>query len=234
MLGSNADNFSILEHQVDVKVQMEYFEFSKNHTKEDDSDRLIFNESALYNQETSLEDKKSLLVNLASVDRPEAYRVIERFVSTAPEELREWSLMALQESRMLLETRLLDEQQVYISTGLGGKGGKLRYFVVVFSTSNQEFTSTQKTLINSEFELALRGFHSEVEELNFFKSYASIVALVPLSIHVKQPFQTAIDECNSLGEFIQEGFLITNVKILDQTEIENLIKNPPKEYLDEE
>ena len=234
MLGSSSGNFSILEHQVDVKVQMEYFEFSKSHPKDDDIEKVILSEQTLYAEDVAIEDKKGLLVSLASIDKPEAYRVIERFTPSAPNELKEWSLMALQESRMLLETRLLDEQQVYISTGLGGKAGSLRYFVVFFSTSNQEFTTTQKVLIKSEFELALRRFNSEVEELNFNSNYASMVALVPLSVHVKQPFQTAIDECNSLGEFIQEGFLITNVKVLNEDEIEDLIKNPPKKYLDEE
>lgn len=234
ILGGAASNFSILEHQVDVKVQMEYFEFSKNHPPDIDHEKLLAQESVLYSDDADLNEKKSLLVGLASIEKPEAYRVLERYSIESPAEIKDWAIMAFQESRMLLETRLLDEQQVFISTGLGGKGGKLRYFVVIFSTSNNEFTTTQQRLIKSEFEFNLKRFHSEIEETLFFKHYATIIALVPLSVHVKQPFETAISECNSLGEFLQTGFLITNVKVLDDKEIEDLIKNPPKKYTEEE
>ncbi len=234
ILGGSASNFSILEHQVDVKVQMEYFEFSKNHPPDNDAEKLIAQESMLYSNSTEIEEKKSFLVNLATVEKPEAYRVLERFSTKAPAELKDWAVMAFQESRMLLETRLLDEQQVFISTGLGGKGGKLRYFVVIFSVSNEEFTTTQQRLVKSEFEFNLRRFHSEVEEIKFFGHYATLISLVPLSVHVKQPFETAIMECNSLGEFIQVGFLITNVKVLNDKEIMDLIKNPPQKYQEEE
>lgn len=234
ILGGSASNFSILEHQVDVKVQMEYFEFSKNHPPDTDFDILAEREHSLYSDEIENEDKKALLVSYASIEKPEAYRILERFSSKAPTELKDWALMALQESRMLLETRLLDEQQVFISTGLGGKGGKLRYFVVIFSSNNQEYTPTQQRLIKSEFEFNLKRFHSEIEEIKFFSSYATIISLVPLSVHVKKPFETAIEECNSLGEFIQAGFLITNVKVLDDKEITDLVNKPQEKYPEEE
>lgn len=234
ILGGSAGNFSILEHQVDVKVQMDYFEFSKNHSPEHDFDKIVDKEESLYSNETNIEDKKSLLVSFASIEKPEAYRILERYSSSAPAELKDWALMALQESRMLLETRLLDEQQVFISTGLGGKSGKLRYFVVVFSINNQEFTATQQRLIKSEFEFNLKRYHSDIEELIFFSGYFTIISLVPLSVHVKKPFETAIEECNSLGEFIQKGFLITNVKVLNEKEIMDLVKNPKQKYPEEE
>jgi hypothetical protein len=228
-LGNSAENFSILEHQVDVKVQMDYFEFSRNHPPSDDVSLVLSQEPELYLQEAELDHKKAILVSLASIEKPEAYRVLERFVSNAPAELKDWATMAFQESRMLLETRLLDEQQVFISTGLGGKGSKLRYFVVLFSQSEDEFTQTQMKVMRSEFEFILRRFHSEIEDIRFFSKYATIVALVPLNVPVKQPFQLSIEECNSLGPFIQQGFIITNVKILSESEIEEVLKNPPQE-----
>jgi len=227
VLGNQPSNFNILEHQVDVTIQMEYFEYSRNHKVEMSYEDLIAYEPNLYFPETSYSKIRSSLVGLASIDRPEAYRIIERYYSKAPPELKDWAAMALQESRMLLESRLLDEHQVFISTGLGGKDGKLRYFVVLFSTSEDEFTSTQRNVIKSEFELSLKNCQGKVEKFEFCSSYATMMALVPLNIAVKEPFLMAINECNSLGEFIKSSFLVTNVKPLTREEIDEIIVGRP-------
>ena len=229
LLGNSSASFSIFEHQVDLSVQMEYFEFSKDQQSVDDVEALLGMEPNLYSSDIELSIKKSHLVSLASIDRPEAYRILERFSDKAPDEPKDWAIMALQESRMLLETKLLDEQQVFISTGMGGKTGRLRYFVVVFPISENGFSQTQEKLIESEFTFCLKRFHAEVEEFSFDNKYASMVVLVPLSVQVKKPFQLAIDECNSLGDFIQQGFLITNVKVLSEEEIDEIINRPPDE-----
>lgn len=227
ILGSSSTNFSILEHQVDIKVQMEYFEYSKSKGRADNIEKVLSNEHKLYDDDVSLDEKKALLVNLASIDQPEAYRILERYSAKATSELRDWAIMATQESRMLLETQLLDEQQVFISTGLGGKDGKLRYFIVAFSEDEMPFTPSQRKLIESEFSYSLRLNESEVEKLEFYDTYFTLVALVPLSVKVRLPFQKAIDECNSLGRFIKDAFIITNVKELDEFEIDEIIRNPP-------
>jgi len=227
ILGSSSTNFSILEHQVDIKLQMEYFEYSKSRKDTRAPEHILSDEAKLYDNDISLEDKKTLLVRLASVEKPEAYRILERFMADAPVELRDWAIMATQESRMLLETHLLDEQQVYISTGLGGKDGKLRYFIVAFSEDEMPFTPSQRKLIESEFSYSLRLNESEVEKLEFYDTYFTLVALVPLSVKVRLPFQMAIDECNSLGRFIKDAFIITNVKELDEFEIDEIVRNPP-------
>jgi hypothetical protein len=233
LLGGDTENFSILEHQVDIKVQMEYFEFSKNHPVSDDPEFNLLQEDFLYSADTDIDSIKALLVSLASIDKPEAYRILERYSKLPMPELKDWSLMALQESRMLLESRLLDEQQVFISTGLGGKGGKLRYFVVLFPKDGEQFSDTQMNIIKSEFEFNLRRFFSEIEEIDLSQNYITIIALIPLNVPVKKPITAAIDECNTLGDFLKSGFLITNVKILNNDEIEEIISNPPQE-LDEE
>lgn len=236
ILGSKSVSFSVLEHQVDVKVQMEYFEFTKSHPANNNFDEILDKAPTLYSDDINTHSKKELLVNLASIDRPEAYRIIERFVEDAPGELKEWAQMALQECRMLLESKLLDEQQIFISTGMGGSGSKLRYFVAFIPEKEQPFSSTQKKLIESELKLSLKNHDSEIEELNFNNNYASIVALVPLSVHVRQPFKNAIDECNSLGRFIRDSFLITNVKVMSEQEVYDIVNKPPEDQilLDEE
>ena len=231
ILGNFSGNFSILEHQVDVRVQMDYFDFSRNLKRDFDPELMLKQEENLYNTEISIEPKKELLVSLASIDKPEAYRIIERFIDKAQVELKDWAILALQESRLLLESKLLDENQVYISTGLGGLRGKLRYFIALFSESSSEFSEIQRKLIKSEFDFIFPKFDAEVESVEFFTNYATVVALIPLSVPVQDPIKSTIAECNNLGHFIKQGFLITNVKILSEIEIEHLLNNVPPEEL---
>jgi hypothetical protein len=54
--------------------------------------------------------------------------------------LKDWAALSLQESRMTLESSLLDENQVIISTGLGGKAKKLRYFAVIAAKRRENFS----------------------------------------------------------------------------------------------
>jgi hypothetical protein len=229
ILGSFSGNFSILEHQVDVRVQIDYFDFSRNLRRDFDPDLLLKQEENLYNPEIGIESKKELLVSLASIDKPEAYRIIERFVPKASSNLKDWAILSLQESRLLLESKLLEENQVFISTGLGGLRGKLRYFIALFSESSSEFSEIQRNLIKSEFDFIFPRYEAEVESVEFFTNYATVVALIPLNVPVQDPIKSAIGECNNLGNFIKQGFLITNVKILNELEIESLLNNTPPE-----
>lgn len=231
ILGNFSGNFSILEHQVDVRIQIDYFDFSRNLKRDFDPELVLRQEENLYNPEITVESKKELLVSLASVDKPEAYRIIERFILKAIDELKDWAILSLQESRLLLESKLLEENQVYISTGLGGLRGKLRYFIALFSESSNEFSDIQRNLIKSEFDFIFPKYNAEVEVVEFFTNYATVVALIPLSIPVQDPIKSAIGECNNIGHFIKQGFLITNVKILSELEIENLLNNVPPEDL---
>ena len=130
------DNFSILEEQIDIEVQMKYFEFAKKVRSRNLVSECFENREQLYLPEVSLERKREILLSIATIDDVKAFRAIEKFVGMAEGEIKQWAVLAFQESRMLIQSSLLDEQMVFISTGLGGKGQKLRYYVV-FINKNQ-------------------------------------------------------------------------------------------------
>jgi hypothetical protein len=232
ILGGLSENYSILDQHVDLDTQMAYFEFSRNHEETTDAIEAITNEGLLYDEAVAIEDKKALLVSLASIEKPEAYRIIERFVPLASPDLKDWAVMAQLESRMLLETIFSEESQIFISTGLGGRDGKLRYFVALFSESGIEFTHTQKKLINIDFNLIIGRIKGVVESITFHSHYAAMLVLIPMNVAVKLPISQSIDECNSLGQFIKEGFLITNVKILSTEEIDEVISGNNNEFVE--
>src|SRR5208337_659902 len=128
LLGNLHGNFNILEEQIDIDLQLEYFETSKDIKKSLDKKETLNNMESLFSSSLSIDAKKNLLIRLASVDQVEAYRSIERYMLEPDPLLKDWATLAMQESKMLLESIFLDQNQVFISTGLGGKGKKLRYF----------------------------------------------------------------------------------------------------------
>ena len=224
------DNFSILEEQVDVDVQMKYFEQAKSQNRDFDIEDILARKDELYSEEIDIKTKKELLILLAGIDNPEAFRIIEKYKTDIKQaELYDWACIAYHESKMLLESSLLEQNQVFISTGMGGRGNLLRYFVVIISENEKEFSETQKKLITGEVEYSLKKYNAEIEESNFVDKYATLTCLIPLEAPIKDIFQSAIDECNELGNFIGENFIVTNVKKLTVKEIDEFLEKVEKE-----
>lgn len=225
LFGSTTGSFNVLQEQIDVDLQMKYFDLSRK-VKKGLIPQIVMEDSGkLFLEKTERDNKKELLAQLASIEEVEAFRIIEKFYNVASDDLKEWAALAFQESRMMLESKLLDENQVLISTGLGGKGTSLRYFVVLLGRKDLDFTGTQKRIIKNEFNYILNRHKSEVEDLNFGGSLATITALVPMEEPVKAVFEEALAECNTYGDFLKENFIITNVKELSFEEIRDFLRN---------
>lgn len=224
LFGNFPSNFSVLEEQINIDLQMEYFEFSRNMKGKFDADKLIESQSNLFKKHISVEKKKEMLVQLASVENVEAYRIIEKYCKDPDNSLVEWAILALQESRMLLESKLLDTNQVFISTGLGGKGTKLRYFIVFISNELQDLTEFNHRIIKTELEDYLTKFNSEIEEIDFSGPYASLYVVIPINVSINDVFDRVIQECNQYGNFLSKKFILTNVKHLSYKEIDDFIR----------
>ena len=217
------DNFSILEEQVDLDLQMKYFKFSKKVKEGLDEENILTHINDLFNPDIEKEEKKRLMVSLASIDSIEALRALEKYVKEADESLDKWAILAYQESRMLIETSLLGEQQMFISTGLGGKGNLLRYFAVIIGKNEREFSNTEKKLITDELEFALGHHESILEEIDFHQGYVSTLTMIPIRQPIKEIFDSTIQECNQLGDFLFDEVILTNVKIFNDQEITDMI-----------
>ncbi len=222
LMGKIPDNFSLLEKQIDVDIQMEYFKkASKSRTIK--KTELIEKQKLLFNEEIANDEKKEILTQLAGIDDVEIYRTIEKFYNYEKNTIKDWTYLALTESKLILESSLLDENKVFISTGLGGVGKRLRYFVVFANINKIPFSDYQKKLIKNEVEYSLEKNDSIIEKVKFFNNYCSIKALIPLNSTLPQIFKSAIKECNSIEEFINENFIITNVKELSAKDITDFI-----------
>jgi hypothetical protein len=220
LFGKIPENFSILEEQIDIKTQMNYFELSKKYKQTaKHKQELSEAKEKLFLDDVTVDEKKEYLIQLANSDDVEAFRLLEKFNAATVSELKDWSALALQESRMTLESSLLDENQVIISTGLGGKGKRLRYFAALASKDDKFFTVLQKKLIEKEIDFTLKKHDGEIEKIEFDENYCSFLIIVPLNVYIKDLITAAIDECNQIGDFIDTKFILTNVKIFSKEEI---------------
>jgi hypothetical protein len=229
LIGKDPEGFSIMEDNIDVDLQVEYFESSKRMAQEFDSEWALDQLDLLKDKEYPSESKKQLLARLASIEEVSAYRAIEAYSHDPEEKLKEWSALALQESKMHLESHLLEKNQVIISTGLGGKDKKLRYFVVLIARNRKDFNDFQLKIINEEFPYILQKYDAEIEEHEASTYLAIFVLLLPIQYSVRQVFTEGINECNQYGDFLREECIVTNVKKLSFQEIFDFIEKKNKD-----
>ena len=232
-LSETEGEFQIMEHQVPIETQMEYFKHSnrlrgflfplKSEITVEDADYEQF-ASALENPETSTTDKKSMLSVLAILKQVKAYRILEKFLKSADKELTDWAYMALMESRMALESEFSDGRQIYISTGLGGKGHKFRFYILLLSATGNAFLDYQKQVVEREFAYTLSKEDGEIEQLTVKENYIELLLLVPMQTDIKNILENVITECNQYGNFISDIVTVTNVKKLTDKEIAKIIE----------
>lgn len=223
-ISSLPENFSVLEEQVDVELQLEYFNYSRDLKHKLSVNIIREHQADLFDPTISVEEKKNLLVLLASQDKVESFRTIEKYAQNPDIELRAWSILALQESRMVIQSSLMDEQQVYISTGLGGKGQKLRYFIAFIGNEGVlEYSEMQRKVINTELEMSMKKVDGHLEEIDFHENLAVAILLLPVKSDIQTIFSDIISECNLFGDFIRQDIIITNVKKMNFDEIKKFI-----------
>jgi hypothetical protein len=234
LLGNFKGSYSVLQEQVDIDVQLEYFESSKKYRKSKDKKdhHLLIGE--LNSGESDLELKKNILIQHAAVDQVEAYRAIESYHKNPDPELKDWAILAMQESRVLLESSFLDENQVLISTGLGGKGSKLRYFVVLIAKKGLNFEDLHRKIISDELKFIFQKYNSDVEDVQYSEKFAAVKALIPLNKSLNSIFNEVVDECNQLGDFLHTNVIVTNVKELTFDEIEDYLIREEESYKSDE
>ncbi|WP_080903027.1 hypothetical protein [Parabacteroides sp. Marseille-P3160] len=220
-------HYHILEQRIPVEVQMEYFRVSAQVAKEKwpmDDEAYEHYVATMQNDEAMLSYKKRILAALATSKQVRAYRLLEKFIVVAPEDLRDWTAIALMEGRIQLESELSEEKQIYISTGLGGKEGKLRFFVLLGSKGGMPFQDYQKKTIEREFSYALPLHDCEIERLTVKEHHVEMLLLVPVLENLKDRLDEIVHECNLYGNFLSLSYTITNVKELSAEEIEEIFR----------
>ena len=210
-------NLQVLETNVPVEKQMEYFRFSEQIRIKDLDDEEIDNQiKTLTLPEVPAHEIKYILVVLASSGNVKAYRAIEAYNEIHSDY---WSAMALLQAKITLQTQFSDEKQIFISSGLGGKGDLIRFYAFFKSTDKKYFSDYQRKLIEEEMAFCIERYNGIMEEIDIKENYFTILFLLQFQANVKEMLEEAVAECNQYGNFINKGFIITNMKTFSDEEI---------------
>lgn len=221
-------HFHILEERVPVDTQISYFKYSETLRRKDkkpDVDVMTREDVLDYLNDDALSvtDKKQLLTTLAISSDIKHFRILEEYAREPLPSLRDWTLLALMESRIAIESFLSEEKQIYISTGLGGKGEKIRYFLLILSRDLVSLEPYQKDVVMREFSFLLDKTECEVERLTIGDKYVALVVLMPVRADIKMIIDNVLFECNEFGNFLSYGFTITNMREYTEMEIAEII-----------
>jgi hypothetical protein len=215
-------HFHVLEQRVPVELQMEYFKRSDRMRR----DNIVMTEEDFNTYKQDLSDskataemKKYALVALAVSHEVRAYRILEEYVRHPEPDVTNWAYMALMESRISLESELSEKKQIYISTGLGGKGEKLRFYALFLASEYKPFENYQRQVIEHEFAYYLAKEDCEIERLIIGDLYVELLFLTPVRTNIKTMLDNVITECNQYGNFLSGILTVTNVKEFSAGEI---------------
>ncbi|MDR0769446.1 MAG: hypothetical protein LBE71_06070 [Dysgonamonadaceae bacterium] len=215
-LGGLKGQLHFMDTSIPVEKQMEYFRYAENVRNNSRPTSVEEQINVLLSSESSPIELKYALAYLAVSGDVKAFRVIESYSKEHP---NEWAAIALMQAKITLETELSGEKHIFISTGLGGKGDKLRFAALFKSNYLRTFSNYQKDLIAKETLYAIEQQGGEMEKITIGENYFSILFLVHISVSVKSMFENVINECNQYGDFIDNGFIVTNVKAFSEDDI---------------
>ena len=228
-LKKSFENFQIFEEGIDLETQIEFEKLTKSFFEKDFQEIDINTaEKNLYDTSFSETDKKEILISLSFSDDVKAYRLIEKFRTDSNNTLKEWSALSLQKSRAHIEHSLSNEDKVYISSGLGGSGDKLRYFLVFSATKDITFTDFHKKIVKKEIDFTLTKFDGVTENITFYDYFVTVVCLIPIHISLDQIFKNILDECNELGNFMSDKVIATNTEKIDEETIVKILNEDPE------
>ena len=217
-LEKSKGSLHILETNVSVEKQLEFFSYSEKikdvDTSGDESvEELI---KILNSAESKVSEIKFALVCLASSGNVKAYRAIETYNGIHSDD---WSSMALLQAKIILQTQFSDEKQIFISSGLGGKEDLIRFYAFFKSKDRKYFSDYQRNLIEKEIPYYIESYKGIAEEIDIKENYFTVLFLLQFQANVKKMLEDAVSECNQYGNFIDKGFIITNMKIFSDEEI---------------
>ncbi len=219
-LESLQGNFHVLETDVPVERQMEYFNYSEDVRKSID-DNTIDNQIVMLNDVNATPDeRKYAMTYLAVSGDVRAYRALETYSKEHNSEKDDWIAMALLQAKITLESEFSDQKQVFISTGLGGKGHNLRFFSLFKAKDLKDFSAYQRELLGKEIPFHIHKYGGEIEELKIERNYFTVVFLIDLKANIKKMLEDALGECNQYGDFISRSFIVTNVKRYNEEQIQ--------------
>jgi len=224
----------IMEREVGLDTQMAYMRISKEVKADLHPDTLMAGKFELWDINSSRSSKRRRLAALASLGSPDAIRTLQSYMEEPDNGLEDWAYLAFQECKLTFQASMLDHPPMFISTGLGGSGHKLRFFGAFFSNDGQPFEGNRKRVISGEVEYMFVKFSGKLEFIVFSGQFVTFWGLVPIDIPLNERVKKAIDESNFLGAGLRNDFVLTNVKKLSFSELGDILTKIKNHQLGEQ
>ncbi|MDR1436687.1 MAG: hypothetical protein LBI65_01075, partial [Candidatus Symbiothrix sp.] len=168
----------VLETSVPVEKQMEYFHYSADVRKNSENESVEEQIDILNSPDSTPNEMKYAMTFLAVSGNVKAYRALESYHK---DHKGDWISLSLLQAKITLESEFSDEKQVFISTGLGGEGYRLRFFAFFKSSGLRPFSDYQRKLIDKEIPFFIRRYQGILEEQVIEENYFTVLFLIALS-----------------------------------------------------
>lgn len=211
LLKSIPNEFRVIENKINSKVIDEYYKVADG--LEDKNQAEIIQNQDKWTELKSQKDIKELLVCLSKIGDVKSYRKIEEITKSGKPKILAFSYVALKFARLNLENNLSDEPIGFISTELGGKENKLRYYFVV--KSKDKIEKDKEIKIINELKDICNQNDSELEEIENHGKYILVKILVSMDY--------------AIGNII--GKLTSKCLFLDEEYICNNLEKPTKQFI---
>lgn len=109
------------------------------------------------------------------------------------------------------EENVAFERGVKISTGLGWKNGRIRFFFVIHKSDKKPFVSKEKVLIKKVVNEVASQYEGLVESVEYEKNSVLVGAAMPMTVAVAEYIDGCLGECKLKGITLDEEYLVTNV-----------------------
>lgn len=221
LLGQLSGGFKVVEHGFNPDL-VAYFQKTIEDLKEAPLEEEVEVIQQLLETETDLDTQKKYIAQLAQLGSVPALRALEAYEKTASEELISWVRLSLTQCRIKVESELLDDPIGYITTGLGGKNNKIRYYMAAKST--EPFTAGRVQFAYQEFRDVLKEWNAELESMENMGDYLLFRMLAPLNIIIPDMISEGIDRCG----FLDSQFWLSNMQKPTDEDLEEWLSLEPE------
>lgn len=214
-------NYTFMEKTIELRVQKEYFGMKERLSAESSLlEDLIFR---FENEARTIYEKKRILCKIVNVDSIQSFRFLEKYVNSPDQGLEDWSVMAFTEAKMKMLGNLTEQNQVLVSSGLGGNGSLLRFFCVFFPFKRNYFFENDIKNIKNEIDFFVSKFGLKVEWIeNFHLEFFKFMILFPINYEMDSFIWKILDSCSEIGLLIEPWYILTNIKEMTDIEINDL------------
>ena len=121
--------------------------------------------------------------------------------------------------------REIFESSTPISTGAGGEGKRLRYYVLIHMQKRRDISKKDARTLVENLQAVAKKMDVIIEHVHFRKSFAVCSVLIPMDLAAGEFVEAGIASCKKELPYLCNSYFITNVKKPGEKEIEDFIEH---------